>query len=75
MKKFEDLKEQKLREAIRSTIKEELNKPTAKELFNFFKKEDLINDRREYDIDDLMSAYPGLSKIEAEKLMKMLSQA
>jgi len=55
--------------------KEELDKSTAKELFNFFKKEDLIDDRREYDIDDLMSAYPGLSKIEAKKLMNMLNES
>jgi len=75
MKKFEDLKEQKLRKAIRSIIKEELNKPTAKELFNYFKEEDLIDDIRKYTLDRLMFVYHGLSKIEAEKLMKMLSQA
>jgi hypothetical protein len=45
---------------------------TAKELFQMFKDEDLLNDRREYDVEDLMSAYPGLSKEEAEKLEKML---
>ena len=48
---------------------------TAKELFQMFKDEDLLDDRREYDIDDLMSAYPGLSKEEAEKLEKMLKNA
>jgi len=71
---YGDLKEQKLRKAIRSIIREELNKPTAKELFNYFEEEDLIDDRGEYDLDDLMLAYPGLSKIEAQKLMKRLSQ-
>ena len=45
---------------------------TAKELFQMFKDEDLLDDRREYDVEDLMSAYPGLSKEEAEKLEKML---
>jgi len=45
---------------------------TAKELFQMFKDEDLLDDRREYDVEDLMSAYPSLSKEEAEKLEKML---
>jgi hypothetical protein len=45
---------------------------TAKELFQMFKDEDLLNDRREYDIEDLMSAYPNLSQEEAEKLEQML---
>jgi hypothetical protein len=45
---------------------------TADELFQMFKDEDLLNDRREYDVEDLMSAYPGLSKEEAEKLENML---
>jgi hypothetical protein len=48
---------------------------TAKELFQMFKDEDLLDDRREYDVDDLMSAYPGLSKEEAEKLEKILKNA
>jgi hypothetical protein len=46
---------------------------TAKKLFQTFKDEDLLNDRREYDVEDFMSAYPDLSKEEAEKLEKMLS--
>jgi hypothetical protein len=45
---------------------------TAEELFQMFKDEDLLDDRREYDVDDLMSAYPSLSKEEAKKLEKML---
>lgn len=65
-------KEDKMEETKK--MKMEMKK-TAKELFNFFKKEDLIDDRREYDIDDLMSAYPGLSKIEAKKLMNMLNES
>ena len=46
---------------------------TAKELFQTFKDEDLLNDRREYDVEDFMSAYPDLSQKEAEKLEQMLS--
>ena len=45
---------------------------TADELFQMFKDEDLLNDRRYYDVEDLMSAHPGLSKEEAEKLENML---
>jgi hypothetical protein len=45
---------------------------TADELFQMFKDEDLLNDRREYDVEDLMSAYPGLSKEEAKKLKNKL---
>ena len=48
---------------------------TAEELFQMFKDEDLLNDRREYDIEDLMSAYPDLSQEEAEKLEQMLQNA
>jgi|688.fasta_scaffold454625_1 hypothetical protein len=45
---------------------------TAEELFQMFKDEDLLDDRREYDVEDLMSAYPGLSQEEAMKLEQML---
>ena len=45
---------------------------TAEELFKMFKDEDLLDDRREYDVDDLLDAYPGLSKKEAEKLVTKL---
>jgi len=45
---------------------------TADELYKEFEEEDLLNDRREYDVEDLMLAYPGLSKKEAEKLKQML---
>ena len=44
----------------------------AQSLYDMFEKEDLLNDRREYDAEDLMKAYPGLSKEEAEKLENML---
>jgi len=56
-----------------SEYKAKLNENrTAEELFQMFKDEDLLNDRREYDMEDLMSAYPDLSQEEAEKLEKML---
>ncbi len=45
---------------------------TAKDLFNEFKVNDLLNDRREYDVDDLMNAYPGLIESEAILLESML---
>ena len=45
---------------------------TAEDLFQMFKDEDLVNDRHEYDEEDLMSTYPGLSEKEAEKLVNML---
>jgi hypothetical protein len=45
---------------------------TAKELFQIFKDEDLLNDRRYYDVEDFMLAYSDLSQEEAEKLVQML---
>lgn len=46
---------------------------TADELYAHYKKEDLLDDRREYDVDDLQSANPGLSRAEAVKLHTMLA--
>ncbi len=46
---------------------------TADSLYKMFEKEDLIDDRREYDEEDLMAAYPGLSQSEAEKLVNKIS--
>ena len=40
---------------------------TVLELFEMFKEENLLNDRREYDVEDLMSTY-GLSEVEAIEL-------
>ena len=45
---------------------------TAIKLFNMFKKHNLCEDRREYDVEDLMFTYPGLSLKEAKKLKGML---
>lgn len=56
-----------------SEYKEKLNEnETAEKLFQVFKDEGLLNDRREYDAEDFMLAYPDLSQEEAEKLEKML---
>jgi hypothetical protein len=41
---------------------------TAIEVLRMIMNENLLNDRREYDVEDLMAAYPGLSRREAEKL-------
>lgn len=41
------------------------------ELFEMFKEENLIEDRKEYDVEDLMSAY-RLSEVEAIKLKNMV---
>tara|TARA_R100001082_G_scaffold46772_1_gene24927 strand:+ start:335 stop:502 length:168 start_codon:yes stop_codon:yes gene_type:complete len=45
---------------------------TAIKLFNMFKKHNLCEDRREYDVEDLMFTYSGLSLKEAKKLKEML---
>jgi hypothetical protein len=45
---------------------------TADYLYQMFQDEDLIDDRREYDEEDLMNAYPGLSQSEAKKLISLL---
>jgi hypothetical protein len=45
---------------------------TAEELFQMFKDEDLLNDRRYYDVEDFMWAHPDLSEEEAKKLEQML---
>jgi hypothetical protein len=56
-----------------SEYKAKLNEnKTAKTLYQMFKDEDLLDDRREYDVEDLMSTYPDLSQEEAKKLEKML---
>ena len=45
---------------------------SAESLYKMFVKYDLDNDRRYYDAEDFMMAYPNLSKEEAEKLEDML---
>ena len=67
MKQF--LTENQIGPYSKNTVKENR---TAEDLFQMFKDEDLVDDRREYDEEDLMSTYPGLSKEEAEKLVSKL---
>ena len=45
-----------------------LNKRKVNNLFNSFKKEGLLEDRVEYDEDDLKSTYPQLNDKEAKML-------
>ena len=45
---------------------------SADSLYKMFVKYDLDNDRRYYDVEDLMDAYPNLSKKEAKKLKDKL---
>ena len=47
---------------------------TAEALYTEFKRKNLLDDRREYDVDDLMSSYPGLSQSEAKKLYDMIQK-
>jgi len=42
--------------------KQQLKKKEVDKLFNSFKKDDLLEDRVEYDEEDLQSAYPQLNK-------------
>ena len=51
------------------TIKKQpLKKKEVDRLFNSFKKNDLLEDRAEYDEEDLQSAYPQLNEKEAKLL-------
>lgn len=51
-----------------------INKKEVNKLFNSFKKEDLLDDRAEYDQEDLQSAYPELNKKEAKLLYSKLQK-
>lgn len=41
-------------------------------LYKSLKKEDLLDDRKEYDVEDLKKAYPELSNSEAKLLYNIL---
>ncbi len=47
---------------------------TAQSIFNQFKRQRLLEDRSEYEVDDLLDAGYGLSQQEAQKLYQMLQQ-
>lgn len=42
--------------------RQKVRKKKVEDLFNSFKKEDLLEDRAEYDEEDLQLAYPQLNK-------------
>jgi len=44
------------------------------ELIRLFKEEGVLEDRKEYDIEDLTSAYPELTRKEAEELYRRLRE-
>jgi hypothetical protein len=48
--------------------KEKPNKSEVNKLFDSLKKEDLLEDRAEYDEEDLRLAYPKLNEKEAKML-------
>jgi len=45
-----------------------MNLVKIEELLQLFKDEDLMDDRREYDVDEFMRSYPELTQQEAEEL-------
>ncbi|MFA6023096.1 MAG: hypothetical protein WC781_03335 [Candidatus Pacearchaeota archaeon] len=48
--------------------KQTINKKKVDKLFNSFLKEDLLEDRSDYDEEDLQLAYPKLNKKEVKLL-------
>jgi len=48
--------------------KEKSNKSEVNKLFDYLKKEDLLEDKSEYDEEDLRVAYPKLNEKEAKML-------
>jgi len=48
--------------------KEKPNKSEVNKLFDSLKKEDLLEDRSEYDEEDLRVTYPKLNEMEAKML-------
>ncbi len=48
--------------------KQKVRKKEVEKVFNSFKKNDLLEDRVEYDKEDLQSAYPQLNEKEAKLL-------
>jgi len=51
-----------------------LGRKKVNKLFNSLKKEDLLNDRAEYDKEDLKSAYPELNVKETKLLSLKIQQ-
>ncbi len=47
---------------------------SIEELLEMFVEEGLLEDRREYGVEDLMLAYPGLTSEQAEELQKIIAE-
>jgi len=54
--------------------KQPLKKKEVDRLFNSFRKDDLLEDRAEYDEEDLQQAYPQLNKKGAKLLYLKLQK-
>ena len=54
--------------------RQKVRKKEVEKVFNSFKKNDLLEDRAEYDKEDLQSAYPQLNEKEAKLLYLKLQK-
>jgi hypothetical protein len=54
--------------------KDKINKKEIDRLWRMFRRQDLMDDRSEYDEADLMAAYPQLNKAEAHYLYVKLQR-
>lgn len=59
---------------MKNDKKQTMSKKKVERLFNSFKKNDLLEDRSEYDEEDLQLAYPELNKKEAKLLYLKVQQ-
>jgi len=71
-KKLADLARKGMEDSYDDEEYEAEDDSSAESLYKMFKKYNLDNDRREYDAEDFMKAYPNLSQEEAKKLEDML---
>lgn len=55
-------------------VKQKVRKKAVEKVFNSMRKNDLLDDRSEYDEEDLQSAYPELNKKEAKLLYLKLQK-
>ena len=54
--------------------RQKVRKKEVEKVFNSFKKNDLLEDRAEYDKEDLQSAYPHLNEKEVKLLYLKLQK-
>lgn len=69
--------ERRKNEEDKMTKRKKLTKGEKKEVYDLikeFKKHDLMEDRSEYDVDDLKSTYPHLSKSQSKLLFELLQK-